>query len=501
MVYISSNSSPDPMDITTIRRRPYYHAEFELLHERLHPPRVCIDNDTCQDCTLVKVDSTNKNGILLEMVQVLTDLDLVISKAYISSDGVWFMDVFHVTDQLGNKITDKGLIVYIQQAMCPTRSRKTEVRTSIGRDVRPWHVSTDQTAIEITGRDRPGLMSEISAALAELECNTSAAVAWTHNTRVACILYVEDGSSSMPVTDPCRLSLIQSRLEIVVKAHHREGERLSVSLAVPTPSLTHTERRLHQLMASDIDYEMLFSCSDGMKNWSGSNRDNYEETKVTIEKCDGKDYSTVTVSSRDRPKLLFDTVCALTDMQCVVFHAAVSSHGSTAIQEYYIRHKDGCTLNMDAERHVVTKHLTAAVERRASHGLRLDISTENRLGLLSDVTRVLRENGLSILRAEIGTQSDKAAGTFYVEDTSGVDVSLDTVEAVRTEIVGDIKVVNETFTRAPRTSAGTSADISNQTSSTGSRASDIEDDSRFSLLYLLRSQYDRFSSNFRAIMS
>lgn len=131
----------------------------------------------------------------------------------------------------------------------------------------------------------------------------------------------------------------------------------------------------------------------------------------------------------------------------------------------------------------------------------MDISTENRLGLLSDVTRVLRENGLSILRAEIGTQSDKAAGTFYVEDTSGVDVSLDTVEAVRTEIVGDIKVVNETFTRAPRTSAGTSADISNQTSSTGSRASDIEDDSRFSLLYLLRSQYDRFSSNFRAIMS
>lgn len=216
--------------------------------------------------------------------------------------------------------------------MCPSKSGKTDVQTSIGRDVRPWHVSTDQTAIEITGRDRPGLMSEISAALAELECNTSAAVAWTHNTRVACILYVEDGSSSMPVTDPCRLSLIQSRLENVVRAHHREGERRSVSLAVPTPSLTHTERRLHQLMAADIDYEMLVSCSDDMKNWSGSNRDNYDETKVTIEKCKEKDYSTVIVSSRDRPKLLFDTVCALTDMQCVVFHAAVSSHGSTAIQ-------------------------------------------------------------------------------------------------------------------------------------------------------------------------
>lgn len=34
----------------------------------------------------------NKPGILLEVVQVLTDLDLIITKAYISSDGGWFMD-------------------------------------------------------------------------------------------------------------------------------------------------------------------------------------------------------------------------------------------------------------------------------------------------------------------------------------------------------------------------------------------------------------------------
>lgn len=34
----------------------------------------------------------NKPGILLEVVQVLSDLDLTISKAYITSDGRWFMD-------------------------------------------------------------------------------------------------------------------------------------------------------------------------------------------------------------------------------------------------------------------------------------------------------------------------------------------------------------------------------------------------------------------------
>lgn len=40
----------------------------------------------------MKVDSANKHGILLEVVQILTDLSLIITKAYISSDGGWFMD-------------------------------------------------------------------------------------------------------------------------------------------------------------------------------------------------------------------------------------------------------------------------------------------------------------------------------------------------------------------------------------------------------------------------
>lgn len=40
----------------------------------------------------MQADSANEHGILLEVVQVLTDLNLIITKAYISSDGCWFMD-------------------------------------------------------------------------------------------------------------------------------------------------------------------------------------------------------------------------------------------------------------------------------------------------------------------------------------------------------------------------------------------------------------------------
>ncbi|KAG4142930.1 hypothetical protein ERO13_D06G157800v2 [Gossypium hirsutum] len=80
--------------------------------------RVVIDNNACEDATVIQVDSVNKHGILLEVVQVLTDMNLTITKAYISSDGGWFMDVFNVVDNDGNKIRDKEVMDYIQSILC-----------------------------------------------------------------------------------------------------------------------------------------------------------------------------------------------------------------------------------------------------------------------------------------------------------------------------------------------------------------------------------------------
>jgi UTP:GlnB (protein PII) uridylyltransferase len=94
---------------------PYFDPEYENFSSRINPPRVSMDNDSCHDCTLIKIDSVNKPGILLEVVQILTDLDFIITKAYISSDGGWFMDVFHVTDQQGKKITDNKIIGFIEK--------------------------------------------------------------------------------------------------------------------------------------------------------------------------------------------------------------------------------------------------------------------------------------------------------------------------------------------------------------------------------------------------
>ncbi|XP_031488931.1 ACT domain-containing protein ACR3-like isoform X2 [Nymphaea colorata] len=389
---------------------PYFDPEYDTLSQRINPPRVSIDNATCGDCTLVKVDSVNKPGILLEVVQVLTDLDLVISKAYISSDGGWFMDVFHVTDKKGNKVTESKTIEQIEKALGANGSLNT-----LGLQA----LQGEYTAFELMGNDRPGLLSEISAVLTQNHCNVAAAEVWTHKTRVACIIYVTDGATSGRVDDPARLADIESQLRNVLR-----GRNGSAWTSIVT-DLTHADRRLHQIM----------SCAS-----AGGDVDVPEEAchvevprpQITVENCNK--YSVVNVKCKDRPKLVFDTVYALTEMKCSVFHASVAMDGPYAVQEYYIRHMDGCTLDTEAAKKQVINGLEAAILRRVSDCVSLELSGRDRIGLLSEVTRVLRENGLSVMRAKVTTGGGKAVNVFYVQDTSGNPVDMKTIESLRREM-------------------------------------------------------------------
>lgn len=191
----------------------------------------------------------------------------------------------------------------------------------------PRHMASEQTAVEIIGTDRPGLLSEIFAVLVDLGCNITAAVAWTHHKAAASIVYIEEGWKGGPIKDPKRLAHVQDQLENVVDAHNGLGETSSVRLTAPSAGRTHTERRLHQLMYANGDYKQCCCRDDGKICKKGCTR-----THVGIESCKEKGYSVINIKSRDRPKLLFDTVCALTDLQYVVFHAAVSSKGIVADQ-------------------------------------------------------------------------------------------------------------------------------------------------------------------------
>ena len=204
------------------------------------------------------------------------------------------------------------------------------MRTCLGRTVGVQSMG-EHTAIEMIGSDRPGVLSEIFAVLTNLRCNIVAAEVWTHNARLACVVYVTDDTDFIPIEDDERLSMIKEQLCNVLKVpEDRKGVKTDFSVG-----LTHTDRRLHQMMYADRDYE---------GSNLGLNRDRGVRPHITIEYCKEKEYSVVNVRCQDRPKLLFDTVCTLTDMQYVVFHGTIDSDGPKAIQVCIRNHLYGLFL-------------------------------------------------------------------------------------------------------------------------------------------------------------
>lgn len=70
------------------------------------------------------------------------------------------------------------------------------------------------------------------------------------------------------------------------------------------------------------------------------------------------------------------------------------------------------------------------------------------MGLLSEVTRILRENGLSVTRAGVTTVGEQAMNVFYVRDASGNPVDAKTIEALRKEI-GHTMMLNVKKSQGP----------------------------------------------------
>lgn len=184
------------------------------------------------------------------------------------------------------------------------------------------------TALELTGTDRVGLLSEVSAVLAELQYDVVDAKIWTHNGRFASLIYVKDCDSGTPIEDSKKINSLEARLRNVLKGDNDiRNAKTSISYAV-----VHPERRLHQLMFADRDFQKnpIFKYTS-------------ETPLVTVQNWAERGYSVVNVQCKDRIKLLFDVVCNLTDMEYVVFHANINSTNDQA-HMVIIRHQMHCVL-------------------------------------------------------------------------------------------------------------------------------------------------------------
>lgn len=178
------------------------------------------------------------------------------------------------------------------------------------------------TTIELAGRDRPGLLSDISAVLTDLKCNVVASEAWTHNSRMALLIYVTDVATGKPIDDLKRLSEIKHLLGYVLKGNtDKEIARTAICMEP-----THSGRRLHQMMFADQQYHE----GDTDQGKEGAGDEN--RPLVTVENWEQKEYTVINIRSKNHPNLVFDTVCTITDMQYVIFHATINAEGPQAYQ-------------------------------------------------------------------------------------------------------------------------------------------------------------------------
>ena len=379
--------------------------EYATLELRVHPPEVSVDNAADDNATVIAVDSANRPGTLVEVVQHLADLGLDTRRCLISSDGGWFVDVFYVTDlRDGRKIEDASTLESIRN-MLSIKKIEPESKSR----------GANTTTIEVWGCDKPGLLSEITRLLVESKIDLSNALVWTHKNRFAMLL---------SLGEPMKGKQAKELQHYLMTALERGGEgELSIQVRPDVPE-RHLERRLHSLMIQNEPLEEL-------EAHAGVDVDIY------FEKDSG--YTVVRIESPDRPRLMFDTVCVLAETFVDVIHGCVEVKDGLYSQEYFVKHSNGDLITSEKHMLLLKQHLVASAVRRNPSGLKVEVSCQDRVGLLADITKELSKAGLNVTLASAvrgdmpGTSSRE---TFYVTSASGGPACKKTVEQCCQQIGG-----------------------------------------------------------------
>jgi len=104
------------------------------------PPRVLIDNRASATHTVIEVNGRDRPGLLYALTRALTELNLQISSAKISTYGERVVDVFYVKDVFGLKVeheaklkkVDAHLLAVLADTTGPAAQASTEGRNSEG---------------------------------------------------------------------------------------------------------------------------------------------------------------------------------------------------------------------------------------------------------------------------------------------------------------------------------------------------------------------------------
>lgn len=171
-----------------------------------------------------------------------------------------FCEVFHVVDQDGNKLYDGQVIDRIELVKYTRINSKNRAKLCTFVLILIWffqslgagslsfrappersveveaEAAAAQTAIELIGKDRPGLLSEVFAVLTDLKCNIVSSEVWTHDARMAALVHVTDADTLEAIDNQDRLDTVKRLLRHLLRGGApRARPKATARAAIPAP--------------------------------------------------------------------------------------------------------------------------------------------------------------------------------------------------------------------------------------------------------------------------
>jgi len=177
--------------------------------------------------TEMLVHARDRPGLFASLAAALAagGADVSDARVHTTRDGQAF-DVFSILDAEGAPFGGddprvlQRLVARVQAAAegapQPAPGKRPVQRRAAAFTIEPWaridnDLSRTATVIEVSGRDRPGLLASLAQVLADAEASIVSAHIDAYGERVADVFYVTE-SGGAQITDPARIALLQHRL-------------------------------------------------------------------------------------------------------------------------------------------------------------------------------------------------------------------------------------------------------------------------------------------------
>ena len=188
---------------------------------------VGFTTDTFMSITEVRVHTPDQPGLFSKLAGAIamSGATILDAKAFTLSDGM-ALDLFYVQDAIGGPFHEKARLSRLKKAIedtvtgkvDPTRRlsrpklRKREQAFVLEPEVFIDNQASDlHTMIEVTGRDRPGLLFDLTRTLADLRLSISSAHISTYGEKAVDVFYVKN-RAGFKITNQDAIDKIKDQL-------------------------------------------------------------------------------------------------------------------------------------------------------------------------------------------------------------------------------------------------------------------------------------------------